>query len=178
LFQGRFKAILVDKDAYLLELCHYIVLNPIRVKGSEKMDAWKWSSYRATAGLASVPPFLSIDWLLGQFGTNRRAAQKRYREFVREGIKIDRGMNSKAGFTWAAMFYRKPLRQGQGTQGDSPNAAKSAQTNVRKTLCERRERGNSAGVSRARPSAARDCDLPRSTLCDSELETKKIEWRI
>ena len=87
LFQGRFKAILVDKDAYLLELCRYIVLNPVRVKGSEKMDAWKWSSYRATAGLASVPPFLSIDWLLGQFGTNRRAAQKRYREFVREGIK-------------------------------------------------------------------------------------------
>ena len=87
LFQGRFKAILVDKDAYLLELCRYIVLNPVRVKGSEKMDAWKWSSYWATAGLASMPPFLSIDWLLGQFGTNRRAAQKRYREFVREGIK-------------------------------------------------------------------------------------------
>jgi len=39
LFQGRFKAILVDKDAYLLELCRYIVLNPVRVKGSEKMDA-------------------------------------------------------------------------------------------------------------------------------------------
>jgi putative transposase len=45
------------------------------------------SSYRATAGLASVPPFLSFDWMLGQFGTNRRAAQKRYREFAREAIE-------------------------------------------------------------------------------------------
>ncbi|MGH7886850.1 MAG: transposase [Candidatus Binatia bacterium] len=86
LFQGRFKAILVEKVAYLLELCRYIVLNPVRVKGDIKMEGWKWSSYRATAGFASAPSFLSIDWVLGQFGKNRRAAQKRYREFVREGI--------------------------------------------------------------------------------------------
>lgn len=87
LFQGRFKAILVEKDSYLLELCRYVVLNPVRVKGGAEMGAWKWSSYRATAGLGSVPEFLSIDWLLEQFGRNRRAAQKRYREFVRDGIE-------------------------------------------------------------------------------------------
>jgi len=86
LFQGRFKAILVQKESYLMELCRYIVLNPVRVKGGVEMGAWKWSSYRGTAGLASVPEFLSIDWLLGQFGKNRPAAQKRYREFVREGL--------------------------------------------------------------------------------------------
>jgi putative transposase len=49
-------------------------------------SAWKWSSYQATAGLASAPEFLSTDWLLEQFGKNRRVAQKRYREFVRQGI--------------------------------------------------------------------------------------------
>ena len=86
LFQGRFKAILVEKEFYLLELCRYIVLNPVRVKGGSKMGAWKWSSYRATAGLASVPEFLSIGWVLEQFGKNRPAAQKRYREFVRDGL--------------------------------------------------------------------------------------------
>jgi len=86
LFQGRFKAILVEKESYLLELCRYIVLNPVRVKGGAKMGAWKWSSYRATAGLASVPEFLSIGWVLEQFGKNRPAAQKRYREFVRDGL--------------------------------------------------------------------------------------------
>ncbi len=87
LFQGRFKAILVEKESYLLELCRYIVLNPIRVKGNVQPSTWKWSSYRATAGLASAPEFLTTDWVLRQFGKNRTQAQKRYREFVREGLE-------------------------------------------------------------------------------------------
>jgi putative transposase len=86
LFQGRFKAILVEKESYLLELCRYIVLNPVRLKGSVKTQSWKWSSYRATAGLISPPPFLSTDWVLGQLGKSRLEAQKQYREFVREGL--------------------------------------------------------------------------------------------
>ena len=87
LFQGRFKAILVEKESYLLELCRYIVLNPVRVKGKGEIGAWKWSSYRATAGLASVPEFLSTDWILEQFGKKRAKAQKQYRAFVREGLE-------------------------------------------------------------------------------------------
>ena len=86
LLQGRFKAILVEKESYLLELCRYIVLNPARVKGRVAHAAWKWSSYRATAGRAKVPELLSLDWLLAQFGKHRRTAQKRYREFVRDGL--------------------------------------------------------------------------------------------
>jgi putative transposase len=85
LFQGRFKAILIEKESYLLELCRYIVLNPLRVKSRIDPVSWKWSSYRATAGLEPKPPFLSTDWLLGQFGRSRSVAQKRYRQFVREG---------------------------------------------------------------------------------------------
>ena len=87
LFQGRFKAILVEKESYLLELCRYIVLNPIRVEGNAQTGTWKWSSYRATAGLASAPEFLTTDWVLRQFGRDRAQAQKRYREFVREGLE-------------------------------------------------------------------------------------------
>jgi len=86
LFQGRFKAILVERESHLLELCRYIVLNPVRVKGSAKASTWKWSSYRATAGLASVPEFLRPDWILEQFGKSRLRAQQQYREFVREGM--------------------------------------------------------------------------------------------
>ena len=77
---------MAEKESYLLELCRYIVLNPVRVKGGTNPGAWKWSSYRATAGLVAVPEFLSTDWLLEQFGKNRGVAQKRYREFVRDGI--------------------------------------------------------------------------------------------
>ena len=58
--QGRFTSILVDKDAYLLELCRYIVLNPVRAKLVRTVHAWPWSSYRATAGRASIPPWLAV----------------------------------------------------------------------------------------------------------------------
>lgn len=86
IFQGRYKAILVDKDNYLLELCRYVVLNPVRAKLVELPEHWKWSSYAATAGLKKVPEYLSVDWILGVFGTERRTAQRHYREFVKEGI--------------------------------------------------------------------------------------------
>jgi hypothetical protein len=69
-----------------LELCRYIVLNPVRVKRGTDLAAWKWSSYPGTAGLGAVPEFLSTDWLLEQFGKNRGVAQKRYREFVTDGV--------------------------------------------------------------------------------------------
>lgn len=85
-FQGRYKAILVDKDNYLLELCRYVVLNPVRANMVKKPDEWKWSSYRATAGIKTVPEYLKVDWLLGFFSKNKSEAQKLYRKFIREGI--------------------------------------------------------------------------------------------
>jgi hypothetical protein len=62
LFQGRFKGILVEKDAYLLELSRYIVLNPVRARMVRSAKDWPWSSYRATAGLTSCPDFLTTDF--------------------------------------------------------------------------------------------------------------------
>jgi len=64
LFGGRFKAILVEREAYLLELCRYVVLNPVRAGLVRAAKDWPWSSYRATAGLAEAPPFLTVDWIL------------------------------------------------------------------------------------------------------------------
>jgi putative transposase len=84
-FQGRFKAILVEKDAYLQELARYIVLNPVRARMVRSAKDWAWSSYRATAGMKTAPECLSVDWLLGVFGKRRGAAQLAYREFVAAG---------------------------------------------------------------------------------------------
>jgi len=53
-FQGRFKAILVDRDSYLLEVCRYVELNPVRAHMVAQPGDWPWSSYRAHCGLA--PP--------------------------------------------------------------------------------------------------------------------------
>jgi len=69
-----------------LELCRYVVLNPLRVKARDRVDQWRWSSYRATAGLARGEKLLTVDWILSQFGSRKAEAQKRYREFVREGL--------------------------------------------------------------------------------------------
>jgi putative transposase len=86
LFQGRFKAILVEKEAHLLELCRYVILNPVRAKAVKQPGEWKWSSYRATAGEAMAPEYMTIDWILAQFGTRTHGAQKQYQGFVAEGI--------------------------------------------------------------------------------------------
>lgn len=84
--QGRFKAIVVEREGYLLELCRYVVLNPVRAGLIRQPNTYHWSSYRATAGLASAPACLTVDWLLSQFGRQRSAAQTKYRAFVAEGI--------------------------------------------------------------------------------------------
>jgi len=82
LFQGRYKAILVEKESYLLALCRYIVLNPVRSGKAKEVQDWAWSSYQATAGLAPPPPFLVTDWILGQFAPEKSKAQALYRQFV------------------------------------------------------------------------------------------------
>jgi len=87
IFQGRYKAILVQKESHLLEVCRYVVLNPLRAKAVEVPERWRWSSYRATAGIERAHPCLTIDWILGQFGSKRRTAHKRYRAFVMDGIR-------------------------------------------------------------------------------------------
>lgn len=89
LFQGRFKAILVDHDAYLLELSRYIVLNPVRAGMVRAPADWPWSSYRASVGLGPAAPWPAIDGVLSQFAKRRSLAQQRYAQFVSEGIKAD-----------------------------------------------------------------------------------------
>lgn len=85
LFQGRFTAILVEKEAHLLELCRYVVLNPVRAKLVPHPRQWAWSSYRATVGETQAPSWLTMDWILGQFGQRVGPAQQKYREFVADG---------------------------------------------------------------------------------------------
>jgi putative transposase len=84
-FQGRYKSILVEKDSHLLELCRYIVLNPVKSKMTDHPGKWQWSSYKSTSTGKSLPEFLSVDWILLQFSKQKTKARKRYVEFVTEG---------------------------------------------------------------------------------------------
>jgi hypothetical protein len=89
LFQGRYKAILVDRDAYFLELARYIVLNPVRAAMVKHPRLWAWSSYGATIRRSNAPEWLTTDELLAQFGKRRAVARRKYQQFVEEGMDAD-----------------------------------------------------------------------------------------
>lgn len=97
IFQGRFKSILVDRDSYLLELCRYIVLNPVRAGMVGHPEDYKWSSYCMTAGHFSPKPFLETEWVLGQFGKTIRKARAGYVSFVNLDIKKESPWNLLKG---------------------------------------------------------------------------------
>jgi putative transposase len=85
-FQGRYKAILIQKETHFLEVCRYVVLNPVRARAVNSPKEWKWTSYKATAGFEKPHNCLTTDCILEQFGETRKTAEKEYRGFVRFGI--------------------------------------------------------------------------------------------
>ena len=85
-FQGRFHAVLVQRESYLLELARYVVLNPVRAGACASPEHWRWSSYRAMVGTAPAPVWLQTTWLLGQFGGHAAGATAAYAQHVRAGI--------------------------------------------------------------------------------------------
>ena len=90
LFQGRYKAILVEREAYLLEVCRYVVLNPVRAGLARVPQAWRWSSYRTTLAGAG-PAWLAAPDLLGLFAPEPEAAARAYAAFIAEGTGIAQG---------------------------------------------------------------------------------------
>ncbi|MEO6276504.1 transposase [Roseateles sp.] len=92
LFQGRFKAILVDREAYLLEVCRYVELNPVRAGMVAGPAGWPWSSYRAHTGQADAPAWLGSEELWGHLlgetpdsPAGRLRAQRAYADLVAAG---------------------------------------------------------------------------------------------
>lgn len=88
LLQGRFKAFLIEKETYLLEVARYIVLNPVRANMVTYPEDWRWSSYRAMIGLCETPDFLTTNDTLRHFGDRRSTAIKRYAQFVLDGVGV------------------------------------------------------------------------------------------
>ncbi len=96
-FQGRYKSILVEKESHLLELCRYIVLNPIRAGTARSPEDWVWSSYRATAGIETAPEWLETEWILSRFGSEESSPREAYRRFVDRGRGTRSPWNSLRG---------------------------------------------------------------------------------
>ncbi|MBO9483077.1 helix-turn-helix domain-containing protein [Salinisphaera sp. G21_0] len=79
----------MDKDAYLMELSRYVVLNPVRAKMVKSPDEWPWSSYCYTTGLFDSPSWLATDATLLYFGSDRDEAIVSFARFVAEGVGVN-----------------------------------------------------------------------------------------
>jgi REP element-mobilizing transposase RayT len=86
LFQGRYKAILVDADVYAAELSRYIHLNPVRAGLVKLPGEYPWTNYLCYIGEKKAPKWQTMDWLLGYFGRAREEAKREYRAFVESKI--------------------------------------------------------------------------------------------
>ena len=108
LFQGRYKAVLVDADTYLLELTRYIHLNPLRAGIVKEPGDYGWSGHRAYLG-REVIPWLTTGWVLSLFSKRESSARRAYGRFIEDGKKGS---------------YRKEYHVGSGTDsrilGDDP----------------------------------------------------------
>jgi putative transposase len=114
-FQGRFKSQVVQQEGYLLALCRYIALNPVRAGLVKHPEYWQWSSYRAMAGLCHNPGFLTTEPVLGQFGEGDVALLRSlYRQHV-VAVLSDEGemerLRSKERVVGDRSFKREILRE-------------------------------------------------------------------
>jgi REP element-mobilizing transposase RayT len=89
LFQGRYRAILVEKDAYCQELSRYIHLNPLRAGMVKDLTRYRWSSYPYYIGLKKRPSWLETGDILGYFGEEGLRTQKKYRGYVEGAIGVE-----------------------------------------------------------------------------------------
>ncbi len=88
LFQGRYKAILCDRDNYLLALLKYIHHNPLRAKIAERLDSYPWSSHPAYIGKSNPLGLVDTDQVLRIFSESKGKARRRYREFMTDGVNL------------------------------------------------------------------------------------------
>lgn len=108
-FQGRFKAVIIEKEKYLLDICRLVVLQPATSGTTKNYATYKWSSYKATAGLAEGPAFLETGWILSQFAKRPKNAHKKYIGYVKEGKKAESPLNNVRGqiFLGSNKFIQK-----------------------------------------------------------------------
>ena len=157
LFQGRFKAIIVQREAYLLELARYVMLNPVRAGICDLPEDWPWSSYRAMLGRVTPPAWLQVQWLLSQFGDDARTAVASYIHHVRAGVNLPSVWDQLQGQLYLgdakfaeALGKKKNRRQAFGGCRDTASTTSrlsasadrvcidaSAQSSHRASLCDR-----------------------------------------
>ena len=123
--QGRYKAILVDKDSYLLELSRYIVLNPVRARMCETPADWPWSSYRAVMGKATAPDMLAVAETLELFSADRGVARRAFARFVAEGAGMSLPENKQQLFLGDDNFAERMAAHARAPSREVPRTQRA-----------------------------------------------------
>ncbi len=131
LLQGRYKAILIDADAYAMEVSRYVHMNPVRAGMVSKPAEYPWSSYQYYIGKKKVPTWLTMNIILDYFDERTSEGQRKYREFIEE--KIGQG-------------YDNPLK---GAVGSSILGAEEFIRRIKKQYLQRRVIDGKLGVEDA-----------------------------
>jgi putative transposase len=108
LFQGRFKAILIEADEYAKELSRYMHLNPIRAGMCAHPEEYPWSSCRYYTVETKAPDWLQRGFILGYFGKDFSVSMKRYRDFVQAVMGESYG-NPLAGLKHSVILGSSPF---------------------------------------------------------------------
>ena len=129
LFQGRYKAILVEAEAYLQELCRYVLLNPVRGGLAKKARDWRWSSYRDLVE-GPAPDWLDREAVLALFGRRPKAAARTFAAFVDAGVGERRVWDALKGGIYlgsdAFMADMQARAGAAGASGEVPRSQRSA----------------------------------------------------
>lgn len=119
-FGGRFKSVLVERGVPLMEVCRAVALAPVAGGLCKKPGKWPWSSFAATAGLVKPPDFLSVDWLLGQFGIKARKAQPKYEKFIKLGVGGEPPV-VRHGFVAGSEGFERQVLNGRAKGAEAPS---------------------------------------------------------
>lgn len=135
LFQGRFKAILVEKENYFLEVCRYVDLNPVRAGMVKQPRDWAWSSHGAHIGRAESPAWLDSGALHRRLAPRapQRDGPQRYAEFVAQGrgIKLwDEALTGQIYLGDEAFVKRMQARAEVADASNIPQAQRRTHTHA------------------------------------------------
>ncbi|MFZ3135911.1 MAG: transposase [Thermodesulfovibrionales bacterium] len=111
LFQGRYKAFIVDKESYLLELSRYIHLNPVRAGLVERLEDYKWSSYREYIYGRNGESITDTEDTLYSFSKKCAIAARKYHDFVTAGIRVESPFKNSSGYLLGGERFREKIKK-------------------------------------------------------------------
>lgn len=139
LFQGRFKACLVEDEGYWLEVSRYVHLNPVRGGLAQRPEQWRWSSYGGYHRATRRWPWVDYSRVLSEFGGDDAAGRRRHRDFVQAAL--GRELHSplaaaRYGLVLGTERFVERIRRLLSPRPDDPETPTLARLRLRPTLAQ------------------------------------------